>query len=152
LSAAYTFAPKNPRTSSATKLPAEDEIIDSAFGTLTIGTEGEAKFVGSFAGSEYLRNGDDGSEPDSPMEQRSGMQARQMGQTATPPASATDWGKRGEGPRAAYAEGGLPLMDSVIAGGGSGTYDLEVLRKKLPDWETEGKGLVESYWDNVNWM
>jgi hypothetical protein len=32
------------------------------------------------------------------------------------------------------------------------TYDIEQLREQLPDWENEGRDLVASYWENVNWM
>lgn len=53
---------------------------------------------------------------------------------------------------ATYAEGGLALQDSFIAGGVGSVYDLEALRAELPDWETEGQRLCESYWDNVSWM
>jgi hypothetical protein len=51
---------------------------------------------------------------------------------------------------------GLPRwtgMNNVDMIGGKGIGgDVEGLRKRLPVWETEGKVLVESYWENVNWM
>ena len=50
---------------------------------------------------------------------------------ATPPPSARDLGPE------------LPV-------GGSG--GMERLREQLPVWETEGRLLVEVYWENVNWM
>lgn len=53
---------------------------------------------------------------------------------------------------ATYAEGGLALQDSFVAGGVGSVYDLDALRVQLPDWEMEGRRLCDSYWDNVNWM
>lgn len=120
-----------------------EELVESTFGTLTIGDAGEARFVGSFAGSEYLRDGEDGNRlsnngrlPTPPPTSVGGFQVplRQIQEPAT------------------YAEGGLALQDSFIAGGIGSVYDLEALRRELPDWENEGRRVCESYWDNVNWM
>jgi hypothetical protein len=132
----------------------EDDTVDSAFGTLTIGTEGQARFVGSFAGSEYLRveaDSEGGSDRSSPAQSGARFGEARL---ATPPASA-----RGEFPRlataptrAAYAEGGVALLDSLLPGGAGVVDDIERLREQLPDWEREGRELVASYWDNVNWM
>lgn len=128
--------------------------------------EGEAKFVGSFAGSEYLREGVEGdddptggavdgitkSEVNSPDDGRVG------GGLETPPSSAAlNWtglnqNQKREMSKAAYADGALALHDSFVAAGGSGKYDINKLRESLPDWEIEGRALVESYWENVNWM
>ena len=90
--------------------------------------------MGSFAGSEYLReegeDGQDGSAPVIPL---------------TPPQSATDVGNgfpRGLGEEA---------FGSYIISGPT-VYDIEALREELPDWVSEGRALCDSYWDNVNWM
>lgn len=156
-----------------------EEVVDSAFGTLTIGTEGQARFVGSFAGSEYLREAgggvEDEGEASTNAEQgdnstRSESRNRRNeaslavageGGMFTPPSSANN--PNGSFPaiqprptrRSAispYASGGLALADSFMAGGVGAIYDIEGLRRELPDWETEGRELCESYWENVNWM
>jgi hypothetical protein len=133
----------------------EDDTVDSAFGTLTIGTEGQARFVGSFAGSEYLRvEGDADGHSDKGSPVQTGSRGGQGMGMATPPATAT-----GEFPptaghlrQSAYADGAVALFDSLAAGGTGMTYDIEQLREQLPDWENEGRDLVASYWENVNWM
>jgi hypothetical protein len=105
----------------------EDEILEGALGTLTISGEGEARFVGSFAGSEYLREGDETAE--GPVE--SGL--------VTPPASAT---------AGSFDFRTTPFNPLGIAS----RADIDYLRTMLPDWESEGKQLVETYWEHVNWM
>lgn len=105
----------------------EDEILDGALGTLTISGEGEARFVGSFAGSEYLREGEEVHE--GPVE--NGL--------VTPPLSAT---------AGSFDIRAIPFNPLGIVSGG----DIDRLRTMLPDWEAEGKQLVETYWENVNWM
>jgi hypothetical protein len=115
-----------------------EELVESTFGTLTIGSAGEARFVGSFAGSQYL--GDEGEKQE---------------QLLTPPPSSTSGFNLppiNHSQSAEYAEGGLALQDSLLAGGVGSVYDLDNLRRMLPDWETEGQGLCASYWENVNWM
>jgi len=132
----------------------EDDMVDSAFGTLTIGTEGQARFVGSFAGSEYLRQTGESQRP-------SPEGSPSWGNTAleTPPPSAngpfsahdpSTTAKRNQKP--IYATGGIALADSFVAGGTGGLWDIDSLRAQLPAWEAEGRELVQSYWDNVNWM
>ncbi|KAK4683662.1 hypothetical protein P7C73_g6572, partial [Tremellales sp. Uapishka_1] len=155
LSSAYLFAPRDaarpyPQRPKADfdALGEEDDVVDSAFGTLTIGVEGEARFVGSFAGSEYLKEEEDDqvSSPDQLLSQPAAQE--------TPPASADDpWTKKTT-PKAAYSESGQALHDSflVAANGRSEMSDIEALRERLPDWEKEGRDLVECYWENVNWM
>lgn len=101
----------------------EEHMVDGAFGTLTIGTEGKAKFVGSFAGSEYLGEG----------EEDSGVNERVL----TPPLTAA---------------GGWNMRDSPSDIPSVTGLDIEELRKLLPVWNTEGKMMMESYWENVNWM
>lgn len=165
-----------------------DDVVDSAFGTLTIGTEGRAKFVGSFAGSEYLREnanelgggmvvedggarvGENGAQTEPRDSQQLVMSTHNYHQGfPTPPPSANNL-LNGSGnfsinqqardgysilrqPMISpYAAGGIALSDSFIAGGVGAMYDLEALRRELPDWQSEGKALCESYWENVNWM
>lgn len=146
------------RLTPSTKTPGEgEEVVESTFGTLTIGDAGEARFVGSFAGSEYLRDGEEGGQRDngngSGHANRSGGT---NGRLPTPPPTSVEGfqvpQQRPIQQPATYAEGGLALQDSFIAGGVGSIYDLEALRRELPDWENEGRRICESYWDNVNWM
>lgn len=112
-----------------------------AFGTLKIGTEGEAHFIGSFAGSEYLRGEDGGSDPSTPSEVM-------RDPTYFEPSPS----------RAAYAESALRLHDAFITGGvgvagaAGADYNIDALRNDLPNWEMEAEKILESYWNNVNWM
>jgi hypothetical protein len=135
----YIFNKSGPSVlSNKTDQNLPEEIVESTFGTLTIGSAGEARFVGSFAGSEYLRDGED-----------------KHDHLPTPPPTSIDSfdiPSRPQPPAATYAEGGIALQDSLIAGGVGAFYDLHALRRELPDWEAEGESLCNSYWDNVNWM
>lgn len=109
-----------------------DESFDGGLGTLTITAEGEARFVGSFAGSEYLQG-----------EEQAGQHHPQPGSgLATPPSSAT-------APRFLI---GRPVGMLDTLGMGQATIKLENLRDHLPNWEDEGRLLIETYWENVNWM
>lgn len=102
-----------------------DDVVDSAFGTLTLGKGGQSRFVGSFAGSEYLR--------DTLGEGETGEG------TATPPISAI----------------GMPMSSIPLAIVGMKVrpgVDVEALRRELPDRDGEGASLVKNYWVNVNWM
>jgi len=127
----------------------EDDIGEGAFGTLTIGSNGEAHFVGSFAGSEYLRDGDASqAEAGSPIQVSTNLrgpsdntQERWTTQASTMPLR-TAW----------YGSGRfLPLQPANLLGG-LVKPDIKRLRQQLPDWEMEGRSMVESYWENVNWM
>lgn len=116
-----------------------------AFGTLKIGTEGEAHFIGSFAGSEYLREEGQTSEPNTPSDH---MRAGEVFyETQGAPVS-----------RAAYSETALRLHDSFLAGGvgiagaAGADYNVDALRAELPDLDREGYAILKVYWDNVNWM
>lgn len=146
LADSYVFNHSN-RPTPVTKLVGDqtDDVVESGFGTLTIGDSGEARFVGSFAGSEYLRDGEEG-----------GRDSANNGRLPTPPPTSVNGHQVPVPPQikqtATYAEAGLALQDSFIAGGVGSVYDLEALRAELPDWETEGRRLCESYWDNVSWM
>lgn len=119
-----------------------------AFGTLKIGTEGEAHFIGSFAGSEYLREEGASSDPSTPSEGiRPGDPSYFNDAQAGPSTS-----------RAAYADTALRLHDAFIAGGvgiagaAGADYGIEALRNELPDLDMEGHAMLKAYWDNVNWM
>lgn len=150
------------RPTPSTKYPGDgEEVVESTFGTLTIGDAGEARFVGSFAGSEYLRDGEEGPQRDNGRGHGSGSGRAQgvgerNGRLPTPPPTSIEGfqipPQRPIQQPATYAEGGLALQDSFLAGGVGSVYDLEALRSALPDWETEGRRSCESYWDNVNWM
>lgn len=119
----YPSRDKKPRLAeSASSTPVDEDAVHSAFGTLTIGQDGHARFVGSFAGSEYLR-----SRPGGTDEVRDAM---------TPPMTAI----------------GMPLMGLPMGVGMGGGVDIEALRSELPEWRTEGEALVKQYWDNVGWM
>ena len=136
-------------------------MVESALGTLTIGVEGEAKFVGSFAGSEYLQEDNeegDGDElrPGMKVEMGSSSGRGHQGNLDTPPTSAgVGWtrnsNRQREHGKAPYSDGAIALLDS-LSPGSKGKYDIEELRTRLPDWEEEGRALVDSYWENVNWM
>jgi hypothetical protein len=132
LASPYLFTPQDrekrkppPPAQSLEPMPEEDEILDGGLGTLTISSEGEARFVGSFAGSEYLRGEDE--------------QGQDTG-LATPPTSAA---AATFGPRTG-------MLDTL---GNAGTsFDLTHVRDHLPKWESEGRFLVDEYWSNVDWM
>lgn len=109
----------------------EDEKVESAFGLLKIGSEGESRYVGPAAGSEYL--------------QEAGIDTEDYENESTPAPEDRD-------PRGAYAEGALNLMDSYLTAGPAHSYTVEQLKAQLPDWEAEGAATMESYWENVNWM
>jgi hypothetical protein len=104
-------------------MPEEEDNLDGGLGTLTIMADGTARFVGSFAGSEYLRE----ESQDRRQESYTGL--------ATPPASACH---------------GNSTSDRELALQNDG--DFERLRSQLPIWETEGARLVDTYYENVNWM
>ena len=97
----------------ASEAKEEEGIVDGNHGTLTLLPSGQARFVGSFAGSEYLRE---------ELQEHKGR-SEMTGITAS---GTTDDCASGE--------------------------ELGKLRLLLPIWETEGAGLVETYWENVNWM
>lgn len=123
--------------------PDTDDVTDGAFGTLTINPEGEAHFIGSFAGSQYLRDDDDTtSSPSTPSDFHAIVNAE---------APAPDGTEQPRTRRPAYADGALALHDSFLPGGINGA-DVDTLRDQLPDWDEEGRDLMESYWEHVNWM
>lgn len=112
-------------------------MVDSAFGTLTIGRGGEARFVGSFAGSEYLKEAENDEEGDKGL--GNGL--------PTPPATAVTAGFRfGSG-----QERSGPTAPGITIGGYMDGVDVDGLKGLLPDWE-EARELVQNYWDNVSWM
>ena len=114
-----------------------DQVVEQAFGTLTIGLGGEARFVGSLAGSEYLN----GNEP-SGNGTFSPRRDPDMSGWATPPLTA-----------GVVSQGGADLAQLELLGLATGSLDsVSALRELLPKWEDEGRGAVESYWENVNWM
>ncbi|WRT64573.1 uncharacterized protein IL334_001505 [Kwoniella shivajii] len=164
LESPYLFSPREnngrpyprPSIKEEVRLPAgEDDLVQGAFGTLTIGEEGQAKFVGSFAGSEYLREGEESDGEGSPIA-TSNVQLRGSTNThgpplVTPPATAAGEWNQGHQTQNAYQNDGLGLYASLFAGGDIQS-DLEKLRAELPDYDLEGRSLVESYWENVNWQ
>ncbi|WWC86691.1 uncharacterized protein L201_001568 [Kwoniella dendrophila CBS 6074] len=130
----------------------EDDLVKGAFGTLTIGEEGQAKFVGSFAGSEYLREGEESDEDDGHL-LTSSIQLHTSINTAhtqstyiTPPSTATTQGNQSH-----PSIDGLGLQFNSI-NGGDNQLSLDQLKMELPDYELEGRALVDSYWENVNWQ
>ncbi|WVR09794.1 hypothetical protein IAU60_006870 [Kwoniella sp. DSM 27419] len=130
----------------------EDDVVEGAFGTLTIGEEGHAKFVGSFAGSEYLREEgvtDDEESSQSDLDVHPGDSAPNGRlPLITPPATAQgDW----QSLQDVNGQGGLGLHPALF-GGGDAQPSIDMLRQELPDYNLEGRALVESYWDNVNWQ
>ena len=125
----------------------DDDMADGAFGTLTIGTGGEARFVGSSAGSEYLRDG------------LHYQDERSLGDGsiyfAAPLATSREQRSRRNqvaSQKAPYADNTLILLDSIALVPSGLPCSIEELQGQLPEWEREGKMLVESYWENVNWM
>jgi hypothetical protein len=113
-------------------------VVDSAFGTLTIGRAGESHFVGSFAASEYHRTGPAAQDGDNRRDEISGL--------ATPPN--TGILGRGFQVRASYT--GPPVPGFRISGYPDDTgMDVEELRRSLPNWEAEGRDMMQNYWDNV---
>ena len=133
LESTYLFSsretvPKKPSTNGLTSLEEEEDDLDGGLGTLTIMADGEARFVGSFAGSEYLR--EESQEPRGEMP---------IGLATPPPSASHDSIDSVDGTRARM----LALQKDG---------EVERLRSQLPIWETEGAGLVETYYENVNWM
>ncbi len=158
----------------------EERLEEISLGTLTIGSNGEAVFVGASAGSNYLHVswrrhwGEERRDADLSM----GVQNE--GPPSSPPSSsildpttesfslqrrsdssASDvndidsdniclsWnvGSRGDS-----GQHGL-LGDFPISGGSgsSASTTLGQLWERLPDWEEEGKGYIEKYWENASW-
>ncbi|WVQ75829.1 hypothetical protein IAR50_005462 [Cryptococcus sp. DSM 104548] len=148
LASPYLFSPRettsNPRPSpsfaSLRSGPAAGEDrLEGAFGTLTMGHEGQATYVGSFAGSEYLREEDgNGNEEDTA-----------EGPLRTPPATAPLARPAQEREKDFWPS--LGLHSSLMAGG-EVKWDLNSLRAELPDYDIEGRVLVAAYWENVNWQ
>ncbi|BEI81882.1 hypothetical protein CcaverHIS002_0210420 [Cutaneotrichosporon cavernicola] len=106
-----------------------------AFGTLKIGTEGEAQFIGSFAGSEYLREEGQTSEPTTPSDHMRAGDPKFYEMQGAPV------------PRAAYSETALRLHDAFLAGGRWHRW-----RGCSPTSTVRGYAIIKVYWDNVNWM
>ncbi|OWZ64278.1 hypothetical protein AYX15_03919 [Cryptococcus neoformans] len=168
LESPYLFSPREPRSCRNNSKSfagfgngpeAEDELLQGAFGTLTIGHEGQAKFVGSFAGSEYLREGEGsgdeltGSETDPGVlgeENACGQNATEQRRQAlaTPPATAEGRWSRNEEYNSLPSLG----LHSFLLAGEEVKHDLDKLRDELPDYDREGRALVRSYWENVNWQ
>ncbi|WVN87270.1 uncharacterized protein L203_102447 [Cryptococcus depauperatus CBS 7841] len=150
LESPYLFSPRESKPTRNGKPfnAEEDDLLQGAFGTLTVGQEGQARFVGSFAGSEYLREGDN-SEDDVPISNVGVSQtAERRSGFMTPPATAQgQWAR----PHEQLTLPGLGLHSSLFANG-EVKYDLDRLRAELPDYDLEGRNLVESYWENVNWQ
>ncbi|WVF69574.1 hypothetical protein IAT40_004352 [Kwoniella sp. CBS 6097] len=169
LESPYLFSPRDsasrpyPRPSlkeDGSSPTGEDELVQGAFGTLTIGEEGHAKFVGSFAGSEYLRDGDvsDGETSPSPVADirlrtpKIPSQAINGLPLVTPPATAAgEWTQHQPQYQVNQADPGLALCTSLF-GSENAHLSIEALRAELPNYDLEGRSLVESYWENVNWQ
>ena len=56
------------------------------------------------------------------------------------------------GSRFVGSTAGSELLESIYDNDESATADVQGLRALLPDWETEGRQLCETYWENVGWM
>lgn len=114
--------------------------------------------MGSFAGSEYLReegSGDELVEPETDPNVVGGENAqghnamgRRKKALAAPPATAEGRWSRKEQDSDLHRQG----LYSSLLWGGEVKHDLEKLRDELPDYDSEGKALVMSYWENVNWQ
>ncbi len=142
----FTSRQRRPGDNNLAVFAEEEDAAENTLGTLTIGSEGEARFVGSFAGSEYLRDGEgDGGD---------GEYVEDPVNLATPPFAANEqWTRQAESqPRFAQTHIEMGLLDSIVPGHSGSAIDIEALQDQLPEWETEGRMLVESYWENVNWM
>lgn len=128
LAETYNYAPLSEdvdkKPAAVPRAEDEKDAVDSAFGRLIIGQGGHSRFVGSFAGSEYLRT-------------RAG-DVDELSDDQTPPA--------GVGvplSSVPLAASGLRVQPGV---------NVDDLRRELPDWFGEGEALVKHYWDNVGWM
>jgi hypothetical protein len=141
-----------------------EDIVGGGLGTLTISKEGEARFVGSFAGSEYLREEEDGAKGDQAgsgqqatdntagRPQRSQRDGNDVG-LVTPPATAHQTVFSQDAPD--LTSDGQGLTDLLLGGifaSGDIKQSMNLLRQQLPEWDTEGRLLAASYWENVNWM
>ncbi|ORX34053.1 fungal-specific transcription factor domain-domain-containing protein [Kockovaella imperatae] len=116
--------------------------IEQAFGTLTMGRDGQARFIGGLAGSEYLQDGDEKPNRGRPVfSEASGL--------ATPPETAgLHVSPRFDGIDDLWE----PALGLVAPGrGGTNTGPRTVLGR-LPSWDDEGSILVANYRDNVDWM
>lgn len=141
LSSAYLFAPRDRlsaepyhKQSALDKRDVErEEMVDGSFGTLTIGPEGQAVFVGNGAGSEFLRE-----------DQPNAVDPR-----TPPPKRNIHQSPLQETPNSIASETIVPIDTFPFKGS---TLSLERLRDSLPDWDTEGRLCCESYWDNVSWL
>lgn len=78
-----------------------DPHVSATAGSLSISSGGAARYVGSLAGSAYLRDRGDGKQKDKE--------------------------------------------------NGSSQRPLDYHYSRLPDWD-EGRGMIDAYWDHVNWM
>jgi hypothetical protein len=93
---------------------------------LRSGKENVSRYVGKLAGSEYLQDlGRDGEE---------GL----MSMSASPMPT--------RGPATVEHQRSSNIGTKRPLDG------IEDIRAKLPDWETEGRALVDTYWNNVDWM
>jgi hypothetical protein len=136
LSSAYLFAPRTPVDTVAQKNGFQPEFeeteqeVDGTFGTLTIGPDGHAVFVGSGAGSEFLRRDQAIMAPLTP------LKPAYHGSLQDTPSSARSFDN--------------PYR--IMPNSENPSLSFERLRDALPDWDSEGRTLCESYWDNVSWL
>ncbi|ORY28500.1 fungal-specific transcription factor domain-domain-containing protein [Naematelia encephala] len=122
----------------------EDNVVDGAYGTLTLGAEGGARYVGSFAGSAYLRDQD---------EEAGGLGIKSVLGSGRKESSSQGDDFNGPGHGSGLNSGPwsfrLPMAEVTVD---QDLGQLEALRSRLPVWESEGRPLVQAYWDNVNWI
>lgn len=107
--------------------------VSATAGSLSIGTGGETRYVGSLAGSAYLR--DRRSPPSAGSAYDAGSAGMALG-GGPPGSSGSANSGAGRQRRDVHGGGGDPLAD---------------LRSRLPPWD-EGRSMAEAYWDHVNWM
>jgi len=128
--------------------------VTATAGSLSIGTGGAARYVGSLAGSAYLRDREERAEA----EEASTLAERW---DAGSPEKERHLGA-GVRVRTAGGGGALGSVGGVLAGAavrglgistpnGEARAYLGDIHSRLPDWE-EGRVMAEAYWDNVNWM
>lgn len=100
-------------------------------GLLLLGLNGESVFVGPSAGSEFFDLADS---------------VNHEAAWATPPTTASI----SDPPAHTHGHFTSPIGIWPSSEDPDGAF--WDMRQRLPDWETEGRQLIEQYWENVNWM
>ena len=161
LATPYIFSSKDKRPPAEVNqdIPVTSDDVESqsnvACGTLVIGVHGEARFMGSSAGSEYLREAEMGG---GDMEEYGGVieSPDEVSVTFnTGPNAGRDCRSKQlqTSPSVFKLRSGVSLqLNPIPFCGVEPSLDIGKLREHLPDWDLEGRSLVEIYWENVDWM